>query len=168
MSQALEDYISKLDQITILKDVSAKGSLRWYIKWYEDHFPSARLKYRGAGIFVLLFSLVAAYWLKDKTLLSISFIASVAAFFVALNTFFAWGTAWRVYFYAKVRLEFLLQAYEAKLIEARIQSDEAKALEAVRTGFDELLQKSGDAIAEEAKGYFDSLKFPSFKDIRNN
>lgn len=167
MSQGLEDYISKLDQITLLKDVSLKGSLRWYIKWYEDHFPSARLKYRGAGLFVLFVALFAAYGLKGEAWFSISFFASVAAFIVALNAFFAWGTAWRVYFHAKVRLEFLLQAYEVKLIEARIQTDEAKALEIVRIGFDELLQKSGDAIAEEAKGYFDSLKFPSFKDIKS-
>jgi len=167
MSQAVEEYIAQLDQITLLKDVSTRGSLRWYIKWYEEHFPSARLKYRVAGIFVLLVALFASYGLKGEGWLLIGFIAAVAAFFVSLNAFFGWGTAWRVYFYAKVRLEFLLQAYEAKLIEARMQSDEAKALAIVKTGFDELLQQSGDAIAEEAKGYFDSLKFPSFKDIRS-
>jgi len=36
----------------------------------------------------------------------------------------------------------------------------------VRAGFDDLLQKSGEAIAEEVKGYFESLKFPSFKGVK--
>lgn len=115
---------------------------------------------------MLLVALYAALGLKGEDWLSVSFVAATAAFLVSLNAFFAWGTAWRVYFHAKVRLEFLLQAYEARLIDARAQSDETKAIETVRAGFDDLLQKSGEAIAEEAKGYFESLKFPSFKGVK--
>jgi hypothetical protein len=163
MSKALEDYVTQLGQITLLKDATTKGSIRWYIKWYEEHFPRAHWKYRLAGVGVLSVALYAALGLKGEDWLSASFVAAMAAFLVSLNAFFAWGTAWRVYFHAKVRLEFLLQAYEARLIDARAQSDETKATEIVRAGFDELLQKSGEAIAEETKGYFESLKFPSFK-----
>ena len=166
MSKALEDYVTQLGQVTLLKDATAKGSLRWYINWYEAHFPRARWKFRLAGVGVLLVALYAAWDLKGEGWHSVSFIAATAAFLVSLNAFFAWGAAWRVYFHAKVRLEFLLQAYEAQLIDARNQADETKAIEIVRAGFNDLLQKSGETICEEAKGYFESLKFPSFKDVK--
>ena len=168
MSKALEDYVAQLDQITLLKDATTKGSIRWYINWYEEHFPRAHWKYRLAGVGVLLVALYAALGLKGEGWLSVSFVAATAAFLVSLNAFFAWGAAWRVYFHAKVRLEFLLQAYEAQLIDARSQSDETKAIETVRAGFNDLLQKSGETIAEEARGYFESLKFPSFKGVKSD
>lgn len=165
MPKALEEYVAQLGQITLLRDAASKGSIRWYINWYEEHYPRARWKYRAAGVGVLLVALYAALGLKGESLLSAPFVAATAAFLVALNAFFAWGTAWRVYFQAKVRLEFLLQAYEAKLIDARSQADETQALATVRSGFDDLLRKSGETIAEEAKGYFEHLKFPSLRDV---
>lgn len=165
MPTELEDYIARLNQITLLKDATTKGSIRWYINWYEKHYPLARMKYRLAGIAVLVVALYAAYD-ANANWISVGTVAATGAFLVALNAFFAWGSAWRVYFHAKVRLEFLLQAHEAHLIEARYQSDSAKAIAMVSASFSDLLQKSGEAIADEAKGYFDNLKFPSLKDVK--
>lgn len=166
MSQALEDYIANLAQLTILKDGNTKGSLRWYVNWYEAHFPSARLKYRLAGVGVLGLAFYIAFSSSKESFLSLEFVGALTAILVALDAFFAWGSAWKVYFQAKVRLEFLLQAYEATIIDARAQSDDSKAIEIVRAGFFELLQKSADAIVEEAKGYFEHQRFPSLKDAK--
>lgn len=165
MSTELEDYMAQLNKITALKDATTKGSIRWYIDWYDKHYPLARMKYRFAGIAVLVVALYAVYDAKASWI-SVGTVAATGAFLVALNAFFAWGTAWRVYFHAKVRLEFLLQAYEARLIEARRQPDSTKAIAIVSASFSDLLQKSGEAIADEAKGYFDNLKFPSLKDVK--
>ncbi len=66
MSKALEDYVTQLGQITLLKDATTKGSIRWYINWYEEHFPRARWKYRLAGVGVLLVALYAALGLKVR------------------------------------------------------------------------------------------------------
>lgn len=166
MSKALEDYVAQLGQLTLLRDAASPGSIRWYINWYEAQYPRARWKYRLAGLGVLLVALYAALGFRGEGWLSMGFVAAAAAFLVSLNAFFAWGAAWRVYFQAKVRLAFLLQAYEARLIDARSQADEARAIDTVRAGFNELLQKSADAISEEARGYFESIRFPSFKDVR--
>ncbi len=167
MSTEFDSYLKEInDKVVLLKDGTVKGSLDWYIKWYADRFPCARIKYRAAGIGVLLIALAGAYGIGEKSLLSIELLAAVAALLVALNAFFSWGTAWRVYFHAKVRLEFIRQAYEAALIQAHRQKDDDKAIEIVSKALDSLIQNSGEAIAEEAKGYFDSLKFPSLKDVK--
>lgn len=167
MGAALDRYIEEITtKLVLLKDKQVEGSLGWYIRWYAEHYPRARIKYRLAGIGVLLVALAVVYGVGGKDWLSVEFLAAVAAFLVALNAFFSWGTAWRVYFHAKVRLEFLQQAYEAALIEARRQTDDEKAIEIVRKALDDLLQKTGETISEEAKGYFESLKFPSLKDVK--
>jgi len=37
MSKALEDYVAQLDQITLLKDATTKGSIRWQSKYGVRH-----------------------------------------------------------------------------------------------------------------------------------
>jgi len=163
VAEALEKYIAELQQLASLQDERSKGSIRWYIAWYEKRFPLRRWVYRVSGAILLLIALLAASQLKNGSLWSPESLAALAAFVIGLNAFFASGTAWRTYFLAKVRLEFLLQGWAAKLIEARNLQDDTKAIEVVNQAFEEFIQKSGQAIEEEAKGFFDSLKFPSLK-----
>ena len=167
MGVEFDKYLKEIDEkVVLLKDKNEKGSLDWYINWYADRFPFARIKYRAAGIGVLIIALAGAYGISEKDVLSLELLATVAALLVSLNAFFSWGTAWRVYFHAKVRLEFIRQAYEFSLIQARHQADDDKAIDVVNKALDSLMQNSGETIAEEAKSYFESLKFPSLKDVK--
>lgn len=162
----LEDYISKQQTLKAFGDVNSPGSVRWYIKWYSDRYPAARIKYRIAGVGILLLSLVAAIKFYDESWLALASLGTVAAVLFSLNAFFGWGSAWRGYFQAKVRLEFLMDGYDSVLIDARAQGDEAKAIELVRMGVSHFLEKAEEAIAEEIRGYWEGLKFPSFKDMK--
>lgn len=167
MGAKFDGYLKEIEEkIVLLKDKNEKGSIYWYIDWYADRFPYARIKYRAAGVGVLLIALAGAYGISGNSGLSVELLATVAALLVALNGFFSWGTAWRVYFHAKTRLEFIRQAYEISLIQARHQNDDDKAIEIINKALDSLVQNSGETIAEEAKSYFESLKFPSLKDVK--
>ena len=161
MAEKLEEYISKLEKLTALKDKNKKGSIRWYIQWYEDRYPSRRNLYRFSGIIILLIALFAVSQSQGMSLTNPSFLVTVSAFIVGLTVFFSWGAAWRGYFQAKVRLEFLMDGWKATLLEAREIQEEEKAIELVSTRFSELLKESSEAILEETKSFFDSIKFPS-------
>lgn len=162
----LEDYISKQQTLKAFGGEESPGSVRWYIKWYSDRYPTARIKYRVAGVGILLLALVAAVKFIDESWLTLASLGAVAAVLFSFNAFFGWGSAWRGYFQTKVRLEFLIDGYDAVLIDARAQVDESKAIELVRMGVSHFLEKAEEAIAEEIKGYWEGLKFPSFKDIK--
>lgn len=161
----LEEYISKQQTLRAFRDTDSPGSVRWYIKWYSDRYPAARIKYRVAGTGILLAALAAAVKFFDGNWLTLASLGAVAAVLFSFNAFFGWGSAWRGYFHTKVRLEFLIDGYDALLIDARAQTDEAKAIELVRLGCSHFLEKAEEAIAEETKSYWEGLKFPSFKDI---
>jgi hypothetical protein len=166
MADRLEKYISSLESLAALKDESQEGSIRWYIQWYAQRYPFRRILYRSSGIVLLLIALFAASQLHAiASLTTPAILVAVTAFVIGLTTFFSWGTAWRGYFQTKVRLEFLMQGWEATLLEARVTLDEEKAIEIVCTRLKELLKQASEAIAEETTLFFDSIKFPS---IDNN
>jgi hypothetical protein len=160
MATVLEKYTAELLRLDALQDKEYRGSIRWYIRWYEERYPSRRWLYRGTGVLVLVSGLFSGITLQNRSVGSFELMGFLVAFIVGLNAFFSAGTAWRTYFLAKVRLEFLLTIWEAKLGEARITPDENKALVIVSTACEDLLRKAELAIEEEAKGFFDSLKFP--------
>ena len=162
MSERLKNYIMNLESLTSLKGETEEGSIRWYIQWYARRYRSRRILYRSSGTLILLIALFAATQLQGIENLSIpAFLMAATAFIVGLTTFFSWGTAWRGYFLAKVRLEFLMEGWSAALIEAREIGDDNKGIEIVRTSFNELIKQAAEVIAEETKSFFDSIKFPS-------
>ena len=155
--EKLENYISNLESLVVLKDECQQGSIRWYIQWYALRYPLHRFLYHSFGIIVLSIPL----FMEIPELQGRNLFAAFITFLIGITTFFSWGTAWGGYFEAKVQLEFLMSGWKATLIEARETSDEGKAIEMVRTGFNDLLKQSNKIIIEETKSFFDSIKFPS-------
>lgn len=156
-------FISDLKKEKALQDENQVGSLRWYLKWYEERYPSARRKYRWSGVAIILLTfLIGAKW-HESSVLSLAAIAAIGVAFLSLHSFFGWGTAWRAYYLAKVRIEFALQKYESNLIFAQTISDDDKALSEIYAAYSSLLKTTGEAIEEEGKTYFDGLKSPSPK-----
>ena len=155
--QKLENYISNLESLTVLKDKCNKGSIRWYIQWYERRYPLRNLLYTSFGVIILLTPLlIASFQLQGQKLF-----AAITTFLIGITSFFSWGTAWSGYLEAKIQLEFLMHRWEATLVQAREISDDEKAIEIVNIGFNELLEQSEKIIMEETKSFFNSIKFPS-------
>ncbi|HAC62782.1 MAG TPA: hypothetical protein DCF68_04420 [Cyanothece sp. UBA12306] len=158
IKQNLENYISNLESLIILKDKCNKGSIRWYIEWYDLRYPWYRRVYIVFGMLSLLTPLFFVFFeLQDRKTLSVA----IVTFIIGITNFFSWGNAWSGFIEAKIQLEFLLHRWEATLIEARANSDGEKAVNIVQTGFNDLLKQSNKVIMEETKSFFDSIKFPS-------
>ena len=87
----LEDYISKQQTLKAFGGEDSPGSVRWYIKWYSDRYPATRIKYRFAGVGILLLALVGAVKFNEEGWLTLASLGAVAAVIFSLNAFFWMG-----------------------------------------------------------------------------
>ena len=83
----LEDYISKQQTLKAFGGEDSPGSVRWYIKWYSDRYPATRIKYRFAGVGILLLALVGAVKFNEEGWLTLASLGAVAAVIFSLNAF---------------------------------------------------------------------------------
>lgn len=159
----LEALVKDLCALRTLGSSEVKGSIRWYVDWYERRILLRRILYRAAGVLVLAAvfasALVAARPPGDR-LRWADLLVPGAVLFAALNGFFAWGTAWRGFFTAKIKLEAALEAWEAAVVEARHTPDEAASLAVVLNAFRRLRTHALREVVDETNGFFAASKFP--------
>lgn len=164
----LESCIADLEsKLRPLQNECQPGSIRWYIKWYQDRYPSRRYAFRVAGLLTLGLAFLAPF-LAGAGADSKTLIAGLLTLLASLTTFFSLKQAWAGYYLGQLNLIHAVEAYELELLAARrmvVESSETmpEAIKLVHDATQTLMSEANKTINEETKGFFADMKFPAAK-----
>ncbi len=159
----LEEYLAMRANLVFFGDEDQKGSVKYNIKWYSKRHPWYRVAYRVSGLLLLIMAFVLPLWVTSGES-GLALLSGFGTFVVSLSTFYSFKQAWSGYYLAQYNLEVLMDLYEEKIQRATLMAadGEAKAVELAVNATEDVMKSSAEVINAETKGYFASIKLPSF------
>jgi hypothetical protein len=155
-----ERFISILKELETLKEDFVVRK----IKGYQKATRLARLRFRVAGVLIIVLSACLPLLSTLREGIWISIVLPIVALTIAglsgLSAFFHWESNWRGFSQTRFMLEYQLKMWELRIIEAKYEMDPQKAVEIAMQATKQLLDETRSVTSDESEEFFKRAQLP--------
>ena len=167
----VDAFLSALKEQSFFKDERTKGSILWYIAFYQTRAPRRRIAFRFTGFVLLVLSISLPFITQmspaDLQAQVASGIGWLIALVAAANSFFSWQKTWQLYTQTQLTLQFALSEWELRTAEARAAATDEEGVKMLQAALQRLTKKVSDAVANETAQYFEGVRVPDVQPPKN-